>query len=101
MTDERVFLVHRESATQHAVRTKELLTQIQYAAHDCIILVAHSDTVNELIRSHLHQNVQERSDPKLEEQLWAGSTAPCSLVCCCLDFGQDASKPITNIASIR
>jgi len=75
-------------------RISELLTQVQYAEEASIALVAHSDTLHELLTHHVHEEARE-VHAGLLQQLTSRPPRPCSLVYMRLDFR--TSTPITEV----
>ena len=89
-----------EGEKQYQARVAELLSQVQYSSHECIVLVAHADTQYELLTRHMHEDAAERH-AELVAQLLAQPPQPCSMLYCCLDFRRGAgSRPITDIALV-
>ena len=89
-----------EGDKQYQARISELLSQVQYSAHECIVLVAHADTQHELLTRHLHEDAAERQ-AELVAQLVSQPPQPCSMLYCTLDFRRGAgSRPITDIALV-
>jgi len=78
-------------------RMQELLTQVQYAPHDSILLVAHNDTLQELLRNCLHEDAREQH-ADLVAHLAKEPAPPCSLIGFTLDFRRTGGKPITELA---
>ena len=87
-----------EPEKEYMARIDELLTQLQYSPHDSILLVAHSDTLQELLRSHLHEDARETHAELVAQLASKDGAPPCSLVCCTLDFRRGNAKPITDLA---
>ena len=88
-----------EPEREYANRVQELLTQLQYCPHDSVILVAHHDTLHQLLHRHLDEDAADRHR-QLVSQLRSGPAPPCALLWCCLDFRHDAARPITDLALI-
>jgi broad specificity phosphatase PhoE len=86
-----------EPAKEYEARIGELLTQIQYSQHDTIVLSTHNDTLQELLRHHIHEDARDRRS-QLLQQLCPGPAPPCSLIWLGLDFRNGASTPITDVA---
>ena len=64
------------------------------------MLVAHNDTLQELLGSYLRDEARERH-AELLKHLTPGPAPPCSLLWCCLDFRGGDKKPITDLAWVR
>ena len=84
-----------ESEKEYQVRTQELLAQVQHSPHESIALVAHHDTLQELLAGHVHDDAREMQ-MELIQRLTSQPPPPCSLVYLRLDFR--ATHPIAEVA---
>lgn len=118
----------RCARTQEYVgRTRELLDQLHYAPHDSLVLCAHNDTLQELLRSHLHvdrgpataapiiqlpplltvldcmhwtrhEEARERHADLLSQL--CPVAPPCSLLWVCFDFRRGSGRQICDLALV-